>query len=456
MTNKHSRKTFRQRQGEMLQQLRSEISSGIKATGDYLPSEKTLSELFGLSNKTVRQVLDVLVDEQLIEKIPRVGNLIVNLKEQKIITLKLGHHESTMREAELQELLAAFHKEYPHIRVQNVTLPSNSPEVLKQYIDYGIIDVMTLNDYEFQNFVETGSGDYLTPLEKKPDMYSFLSKAFMNEGQLLAQPFMFSPTILCYNRDHFMEKGLVEPDSSWGWDECFEAAEKLAVENERIGFHFSVSQRNRCAVFLLQNGAVFERNASGDVIICDTRMMDGIRFYKDMITNRMTSLLSEQDANFLTEELFAQGKVSMIITTFLGLNHFRKSNIQYEVAPLPNLNTPATLLITIGLAVNQHSPNLEAARLLVDFLTNYKAQLIIRQKTLSLPSLKTAAEWSGKESGYRPSRFTMYREIIPTFHYGSELGLKESEWGTFYHEVFMYWSGLETEESLCNRLKSLL
>ncbi|NOU66612.1 extracellular solute-binding protein [Paenibacillus sp. LMG 31461] len=456
MTNKHSRKTFRQRQEDMLQQLRNEISSGIKATGDYLPSEKTLSEQFGLSNKTVRQVLDMLVDEQLIEKIPRVGNLIVNLKEQKSITLRLGHHESTMRETELLELLAAFHKEYPHIRVQLVTLPNNSPEMLKQYIDFGLIDVMTLNDAECQKFVETGNRDYLTPLEKKPDMYSFLSKAFMEDGELLAQPFIFSPSILCYNRDHFKEKGLLEPDSSWNWDECFETAEKLAVENERIGFHFSVSERNRFAVFLLQNGAVFERNAAGNMEICGTPMMEGIRYYKELISNRLTNLLSEQDASFRTEELFAQGKVSMMITTYLGLNHIRKSNIHYEVAPLPNLKAPATLLITIGLAVNQQSPNLEAARLLVDFLTDYKAQLIIRQKTVSLPSLKTAAEWVGKEIGYRPSRFMMYREIMPTFRYGSELGLKESEWRTFFNEVLMYWSGLETEESMCTRLEGLL
>jgi multiple sugar transport system substrate-binding protein len=46
---------------------------------------------------------------------------------------------------------------------------------------------------------------------------------------------MFSPAILCYNRDHFTEKALLEPDSSWSWDELFETAEKLAIENERMG-----------------------------------------------------------------------------------------------------------------------------------------------------------------------------------------------------------------------------
>jgi multiple sugar transport system substrate-binding protein len=185
-------------------------------------------------------------------------------------------------------------------------------------------------------------------------------------------------------------------------------------------------------------------------------MMEGIRYYKDLIAERMTTLLSRQDTNFRAEDLFAQGKVSMIITTYLSLNHFRKSKIHYEVAQLPHLTIPATHLIAIGLAVNKQSPHLEAARLLVNFLACYKAQVMIRQNTLSLPSLKTAAEWTGKESGYRPSRFTMYREIIPTFRYNRELGLTESEWRTFFGEAFMYWSGLETEESFCTRLEGLL
>ena len=127
---------------------------------------------------------------------------------------------------------------------------------------------MTLNDSEFQNFMETGSGDYLTSTRDRNQIcIRFCPKPLWEMDKLLAQPFMFSPAILCYNRDHFTEKGLLEPDSSWSWDELFETADKLAVENERIGFHFSVSQRNRYMVFLLQNGAVFEKDSNGNLKI---------------------------------------------------------------------------------------------------------------------------------------------------------------------------------------------
>ncbi|SDE44861.1 multiple sugar transport system substrate-binding protein [Paenibacillus sp. UNCCL117] len=457
MKFKHSRKTFRIRQEDMLKQLREEIVSGEKPAGSYLPSEKTLAEQFGLSNKSVRQVLDILVDERLIEKKPRIGNVVVNRQEQQTITLKLGHHSPILHESELKDLLAAFHKKHPHIHVQDVVLPSGSnPEVLKPYLDHGIIDVMTLNDYEFQNIVETGSGEYLTPLEPRPDIYPFLSEAFTADGRLLAQPFLFSPTILCYNRDHFTENGLPEPDDSWSWDDLFEAAGMLAEKNERIGFYFSYSQRNRCVALLLQHGAAFERDDEGRVKLCGTGLMNGIRFYKDVISNRIPPLPYEQEANFHAEDLLGQGKVSMIITTYLGINHLRKYKVNFEVAPLPGYDHPATHVIAIGLAVNRQSPNLEAARLLVDFLTQYSTQLVIRQKTLSLPAWQAAAEWAGEESIYRPSRFALFRELIPGFRYGGELGLSESEWNVFFKEVFMYWSGLETEESFCRRMEELL
>jgi multiple sugar transport system substrate-binding protein len=456
MTNKYSRRTFRLRQNEMLEQLRNEILCGKIANGEYLPSEKVLAQQFGLSNKSVRTVLELLVDEQLIEKRPRIGNVVVYVLEKERITLKLGHHGTTLHEAALHELLTVFHKEYPDIQVQAITLPNNNSDVIKPYMDYGMMDVVTLNDCEFQDLVETGSEDYLTPLEKISDMYPFLSDAFTVDGQLLAQPFVFSPTILCYNRDHFIDNGLQQPDSSWSWDDVFETADKLTVDTERIGFHFSFAQRNRCALFLLQNGVIFERGAKGRVKLSGTPMLAAIRAYKELISNRMTTLLLKQDANFRTEDLFAQGKLSMIITTYLSLNNIRNSGIHYEVAPLPYQTLPVTQLIAIGLAVNKRSPQKEAAQYLVNFLTSDKAQLIIRQKTLSLPSLKTAAEWSGQVEGYRPPRYPMYREIIPSYRYHRELGLTEQEWRTFFNEVFVYWSGLESEETFCSRLEELL
>jgi multiple sugar transport system substrate-binding protein len=456
MRTKHSRRTFRMRQDEMLQQLRNDILGGQLPEGTFLPSEKTLSEQFGLSNVSVRSVLEILVQEQLIEKRPRVGNVVMKRREQQRTVIKIGHHGSTLHEAELRELLELFHAEYPHIQVQEITLPGSSPDVVRPYLDYGMIDVMTLNDCEFQDFVERGYAGDLTPLNPQSEMYPFLTRAFTTGTRLLAQPFLFSPAVLCYNRDHFDERGLSEPDSSWTWEDLFETADKLAIEHERFGFYFSAAQRNRCTAMLLQNGAFFEKRPDGRIALCGTPIMDNLRRYKEIMTNRLAPILSDQDASMRAEQLFAQGKVSMILTTYLSMNYLRGSNIAYDIAQLPQRGQPATQLIAIGLAVNKQSTQPEAARLLVDFLTGSKAQTFIRQKTLSLPGLKPAAEWVGTEAFYRPSRFALYREILPTLRYHRELGLTERQWGILHNEALLFWSGFESEESFCGRMEEAL
>lgn len=458
MKTKQSRKTFRIRQDEMLSRLRQDILEGVRKPGEFLPSEKDLSDRFALSNKIVRDVLAELAAEGLIEKKPRIGSVVSQRSEPERIVLKLGHHGSTLRETELKALLASFEARYPHIRVQDVTLPGHDPIALKPYLEHGLVDVITLNDAELRTFRETGDADGLLPLEGEPECYPFLTGAMTAGGTLLARPFTFSPTILCYNREHFREREMWEPDSGWGWDELLGAADRLTVPQERAGFHFSATQRNRIAVFLLQSGAKAERDAAGRLRMRGTRMLAGIRRYKEIVMDRMAPLMSERDAGFRVEELFAQGKLSMMLTTYYGLNALRQADIAYDIAPLPRLSDPVTLVIAIGLAVNRHSPRAAEGRLLAEYLTGPAAQAAIRRDTLSLPALRAAADEPGNGDGAegfsRPSRFGMYREIIPTYRFGDALGLLEREWSRLLPEVMLYLSGLQSEEAFCDKVEA--
>ncbi|MEK0316447.1 extracellular solute-binding protein [Cohnella sp. 56] len=453
MKTKHSRKTFRIRQDEMQSRLRQEIIEGARKPGSYLPSEKDLADQFGLSNKIVRDVLAELAAEGLIEKKPRIGSIVADRSGTGRIVLKLGHHGSTLQETALRSLIAAFEARYPHIAVQDLTLPGHAPEALTPYLAHGLIDAMTLNDAELRAIAESGEAAQLQPLEADADSYPFLTEAFVSGGQLLARPFTFSPTILCYNPEHFREAGLWEPDSGWGWDDLLAAADRLTIPERRAGFYFSATHRNRLAVYLLQRGAKAERDAAGRLRMRGTPMMAGIRHYKELVAGRMTPLLSEQDAGFRVEELFAQGKLSMMLTTYYGLNALAQTGIAYDIAPIPTLADPATLVIGIGLAVNRHSPRMTEARLLADFLTGPHAQAIIRRDTLSLPALRAASEEEGAAAS-KPSRFNMYREIIPTFRFGSELGLREREWSWFLQEVMLYLSGLASEDAFCDSVEA--
>lgn len=454
-----SRKTFQARLDNMIETIRSDIRSGVYREGDYLPSEKTYAKQYRLSNKSVRQGLETLVAERMIEKIPRVGNKVARYGQGDEIVLKFGYHRSLLQEAVMQTLITEFHKAHPGIRVELVELSNNlnSYNFVKKMFEDDMLDVCTINYNGFSDFEHNRGFDLLETLEPNSHIYPFLTEMMMSEGKLKVQPFIFSPVILCYNKDHFREKGVLEPDSSWRWNVLFEQSANLALQNERLGFYFHFPSANRWPVFLLQSGIHFECDETGHFAANGAQLAESLRVCRELIymQNRFPLFLSERDAD--TEELFFHEKVSMIMTTYFALNHHeRHADFDYDIAPLPYLHDPRTLLLSIGLAIHANSKAKDSAKLFIDFLVSYRSQLTIRQKTLSIPSLKTAAEWVGKESIYRPSRFHMYRDIIPTFRSVQALNLTFDELALFYREAKLYWSGLETEEAVAERLVQLL
>ncbi|RKN70044.1 extracellular solute-binding protein [Paenibacillus ginsengarvi] len=451
MESRQSRKTFRTRLDELITTLRDEIVTGKRVVGEFLPSEKTYAEQSGLSNQSVRKALEVLVDEGLIVKIPRVGNKVAGPAPGGIISLKFGYHTSIMSQTEIELLLDMFGKKYPHIRVELIPLPTYNHEMVTKYMENEMLDIVTMNNNEYREFAENDRLSTLEPLPHNPQLYPFLAEAFRTDGMQHVIPFVFSPVILCYNRDHFLEHEVPEPDSSWTWDQLIDNASKLAAENERLGFYYNFHSPNRWPLLLLQSGGAFERSDSGGVRIAGTPMADGFRFCREM-KNRLPSLW-ETIGQDQSEKLFVQGKASMMLTSYFHLNILRGSDIPFDIGPVPHFGVPKTLLICIGLAVSRHSRSKEAALKLAEFLTSYEAQLVIRQKTYTLPASKPAAEWVGTEAMYRPPRFMLFRETIPSFHYFTDLNIGQKDLIKIMKEATLYWAGLENEETFISRLE---
>lgn len=457
MTSKPSRTTFRKRLDEMVSVLREEIVTGKRIIGEYLPSELALGEQFQLSKNSVRKGLDILVSEQLIEKVPRIGNRVLNPGREGTVELRFGYYKSVVEEAAMEQLLSDFQQQYPHIRVQMIPLPyENYSDTVSEYIERDMLDIATVNYSDFQMFVHEGHHHLLEPIMSPSGQYPFISDSFSYQNHILALPLIFSPVILCYNRDHFAEKDIAEPDSSWRWSDLMEAAAQLGNEQDRYGFYFHLLSNNRWPVFLLQSGSVVERDEQGRVQLCDSKLMEGIRLSRDLLGHQhiFPNYMSESDAD--AEELFRQGKVSMIMSTYFSLNHLKDVQFSFDVAPLPYLNEAKTLLLAIGLMVGRKSKAKEAAKTLVDYLLSYSAQLTIRKNTFSIPAHKKAAEWSGTDILIRPSRFSMYREIIPSFRFFSELRLRSDEIDRMRNEMKLYWSHMEEEDELCSRLEHML
>ncbi|WP_158606813.1 extracellular solute-binding protein [Paenibacillus ginsengarvi] len=453
MSGKTSQRLFRARLERMIDQLKSEIQSGALAPGDFLPSESALAEQFGLSNKSVRQGLDQLVAEGLIRKIPRVGNQVTEAVKEHHTTITLGINSSLERDMAMSALLESFMRRYPSVRVQTITIPGNSRQFVKEYTESAHLDAFIMNHQFYQEMEESGLLPTLEPLSPAEGAYRLLVEGFTADGVLYGQPLLFSPIVLCYNKDHFRDAGLPEPDSGWTWRECAEQGRKLTRERERFGFVFFEMSANRWPVFLLQSGTSFCLNRSGVCDIEGTPMLEAIRQCDRIIHDPelFPRLLTESNDDI--GRLFVTGKVSMMMTSYMSLNELKHTGIRYDISPLPYVREPRTLTVAMAASIRKSSVNKQAARLLVDYLISEEAQMLIRRQTLSIPALKSAAEAAVQDEWNRPRGFDLFRDILPSMRFHRELNLTNAGFGQLWDILKAYWSHMIDEAALCSQIR---
>lgn len=464
-TTESGRRTFRSRLNEMIDQLRDGIATGKYKHGTYLPPEKTLAAQFRLSNKTVRKGLELLMSEGLIEKIPRVGSMVTAAPllsvAEPAVTIVMGCYSTHEKRLILSPLLDDFHKLHPSIRVEVVALHSSSQfmETLRPCLDNALLDVFTVRDWHFSEIADGGFTDLLLPRVGSEQYYPFLAGSFTCGGVLYAEPLSFSPVVLAYNRKHFREAGLMEPDAGWTWDIAVENAAKLTVPGQRFGLHFQVHMDDRWPIFLLQSG---QRLPSGTPQSGERRKvenwMSGIRISKDIIGNQalFPHPLYGSDNDIGT--LFMQERTSMIMTGYESLNRFAATGIEYDISSVPYISDPRTLMTVTGVAVNKQSKHRAEAECLAAYLASPRAQRLLRERTLCIPALKPAAEApvAAVDTLNRPSRFQLYRDIIPSFRKLGELQLPPGGLRPLHEAMKDYWTDSIDETALRVRLETIL
>ncbi|MDF2652332.1 MAG: hypothetical protein K0Q73_8137 [Paenibacillus sp.] len=461
---KASRSTFRYRLKDMVVFLKNEILSGAYQPGEYLPSEKVLVEQFDLSNKSVRQGLDMLVSEGLIVKVNRVGSMVTEQAGKRaLVTITLGCSPSIERDIILSQLLDDFHGQYPEIQVKTITVKSvtvtstDYMSPVKEFLENNMIDVFTQNSIHFQELAEKGLTHMLEPIEPEEGIYPFLQDWFCKEGVCYAKPIIFTPIVLAYNRSHFMEEGVPEPDGGWTWDDAIRHAAKLSKPGERFGLYFYLMSEHRWPAFLLQGATVLD-GGKGYTGLVESGMLDSIRLCKSIIRNRDIFPHYLSEGSYDVDELFLQGKVSMILTNYMTMNDLKYSSLDYDISPMPHMGELRSLISSIGVSINKNSEQKEAAKLLVDYLASPRAQNMIRNQTLSIPSIKAVAEsrLEVPDSINRPSRYFLFREIPASFRSHTALGMSIRTFNAFRQILKKYWSDIIDEGAMVHLVDELL
>jgi multiple sugar transport system substrate-binding protein len=438
----------------MVDWLRSEIRKGTYAEGSRLPSEKELAAKYGLSNNSIRKGLEQLVEDGLIEKIPRVGNRVkAGQAGRAPVTLTLGCNIATMRNLELGVLLDDIHRRYPWITVQtkfHSGMPSDEQGNARSF------DLIMMDNFQFQRIIEEGHADRLKALTVSDGFYPSLVKLFDFEHSCRMQPVIFSPIVLCYNKAHFRECGLEEPDGAWTWHDLMRYAERLSNGKGRYGFGIHVQDMNRWPIFLLQSGERFEWEGDRPKDVRGTRLLDSLKVCKSIIHNRQASPLFLSENNNDTLQLFMEGKLSMVLNSYMGLNVWKHAELDYDVSPIPFIHEPRTLMICLGIGVSANTGHMEDAMLLVEYFGSARARNLIANHTLSIPALRSLPALSADSAIRRPDRYSLYREILFSGRTHGDLNIPVTAFPRLFQPLKSYWADMIDEDELCDRIGKAL
>lgn len=474
-----TRDQLTERVGAMLAALRRDIAEGRLEPGGYLPSEVELGKTYRLSKETVRKALGELAAEGVIRTIRRVGNQVTGgengraVREESVsgpkagerrsgsgpaeadeadgIVLRLAHYPGMEDEAAISSLVSGFERDRPGIRVK--LLPASFPH---DYAEHGVADVFTVSAWDALKLKERDSQlGFMDDLPDGETADPVLHKPFLDgSGRAAAAPFICSPVMLVYNREHFEACGLKEPNDGWTWYTLLKNARTLARGLDVRGFAVHIQSVNRWPVFLLQNGFRFRRGGAQRASE-DPALWESLRIARELLHQQIQSrpLLTENDADI--ERWFREGRASMIMTTYFGMNRLKAAGIRYGVAALPSLRTSDTLLLVTGLAVSRQSPNREAALELVRYLCGEQAQSLVRRHTLSLPVHPAAAAINEGLAGNRPEAETSLADLWPRCRLYDDLNLGADVLEAVREELKSYWSRLEDEAEASERLEQL-
>jgi multiple sugar transport system substrate-binding protein len=471
-----TRVEFNYRLRFIVDELRGQIHNGLLQPNSFLPSELKLGEQYKLNKQSVRHALDQLVHEGLVTKIRRVGNRVNEpskwlagkegvelcastsfVTESSVHTsqtvVRFAYHSTLLYQVPLQSLVDSF--EQAHQGVQVIMIPTTFPF---EFADHGLVDVFTITTWDvMKRWGQPGSLDHLTPITYEeaadPKLYdSFLNPSSADNENLIAMPFAFSPIVLCYNRTHFRECGLDEPDHSWTWYTLLKAALLITQKLDIWGFATHIQSINRWPVFLLQNGFRFRPEDPNWRASDDPLLWESLRVARDLIhkQNRPISLMTEDSSD--AEQLFLEGKASMILTTYFGMSRFLESDLDYAIAPLPALSNADTLLVSTGLSIIKTSEQQELSRKFIEHLCSFESQAQIRRQTLTLPAHRQALALTDNLLGNRPSREETYSNIWSRCRHYADLKLDAHTMEAIRHELKSYWAQLEDEVKASERL----
>ena len=318
------------------------------------------------------------------------------------------------REGEVaSELLAAFERENPGLRVRVEQLPWTAAheKLLTAYAGDATPDIAQMGNTWLPEFVAL---DAIVPLDERlrasaqvdlGDYDPGIVATNVLEGRQYGVPWYVDTRVLFYRRDLLAQAGFDAPPRDWDEWLRMQVALKQRGGADRYAVLLPLNEFEPFIALWLQQGEPLLRDGGRFGNFRSAGFARTLEFYLSMFERHLAPPVTSNDVANVWNE-FARGYFSFFISGPWQIGEFKRRlppelQASWMTAPLPGPNGPgASSAGGCSLAIFRRSPRKDAAWKLVEFLSRPSVQQDFYRLTGNLPARRSA--WAAPALAHDP------------------------------------------------------
>lgn len=291
-------------------------------------------------------------------------------------------------------------------------------------------DVFLINYREYAPFVQRGAVLPIGPLLEREGVdtgayYEQLLRAFSypgaapssqesNHSALQCMPQNVSSLVVYWNRGLFTQAGVAPPKAGWTWSEFVTTVRALTTGGVKgVGIDPSIV---RMAPFIWSSGGTIVDNDETPTrtTLHEPGARAALQAVVDLIGTGATPNKDQLAAQGLPEQ-FMTGKVAMFLSSRVEVPALREQRgLDFDVAALPVMGKPASVLHSDAYCIASSSKNRAAAAKFVAYAVGQQGQTVTALGGRTVPSLRGVAASPAFLSPSRaPASSQVFLDAIP-------------------------------------------
>ncbi|HPK03726.1 MAG TPA: sugar ABC transporter substrate-binding protein [Candidatus Sumerlaeota bacterium] len=303
-----------------------------------------------------------------------------------------------------RRIIDAFMSENPDIYVDIMHIPSSQYNTKLQILQAARVapDVMWLNAWNaytlyrnnrllpLNGFIEEERKTNPEFLREPDSLVTHIESSYCYKGEYFLSPLGPVTYHLYYNKNLFDEENLAYPDETWDWDMLAAAAARLSRFRGDTPIQFGIHFHNWWGAwinFVWQNdGLLFDRMVDPTQCLIETaEAREALQFLHDLIYVQRAAPSPTQMS--LLGGDFMTGKVAMQLQGSWMTEQYRYiEDFEWDMAPLPRRKQQAVGVRVCGHGIRRDTKYPEAAWRLVRFYQTERAQRLMGDFALWIPT----------------------------------------------------------------------